>query len=99
MKMSYETATVSSANYAHRQGSPIEATNLSASAANLADRLDGVLDTIQRLNIKIHGPEPKAASTGLPPRDSEPPLSRAVDRAHRLISEIDQELTALESRL
>ena len=82
------------------QGGAIEQhAGLSASASNLLDRLDSVLSATRRLNNRIHGPEPKATNGPMPPYDSDAPLARHLERAHRLIEDIGNELGSIESRL
>lgn len=101
--MSYETGPAS-ANYAHqaRQGGALQGTESSGLSTLLGihvERLEGLLSCVSRLNNRIHGPRPKDAQ---PPQEHltpDAPIARLIERAHRLDVEIDQELTALESRL
>ena len=99
--MSYDNAGLASQHAPRGLGvdtAPLS--GLLASAGGLLDRLDGLLSCARRLNNKIHGPEPKAVNNqALPPFDPDAPIARKLENAHRLISEIDAELTSLESRL
>ena len=101
--MSYDNATSAAANYMHQSrglSGPVETppSGLSASAAATLERLERVLAAVRRVNNRIHGPEPKAAQ-GMPPDESDPPLARTLERAHRLLNEIDAEMSSIESRL
>lgn len=102
--MSYDnsaSATQPVSQYGSRLQGPVETTSgLSATTENLLDRLEGILSCARRLNNKVHGPEPKAVN-GAPiaPHAPDAPIARRIDQAHRLTSEIDNELTSIESRL
>lgn len=108
--MSYDNPAPS-ANYGGRAGvqeptgyrtqgvETVPSSGLSASASSLLDRLEAILAGTRRINNRVHGPEPKATNGPMPPHDSDAPLARQLERAHRLIEDIGNELGSIESRL
>lgn len=106
--MSYHQEAAPTASYGGMVGAPepggyrtknTESTGLSVSLGQHVEHLEAMLSCVNRLNNRIHGPRPKDAQ---PPQEHltpDAPIARLLERAHRLDVEIDQELTALESRL
>ena len=74
-------------------------TSLNSESTTIGDRLNNILDRITAIGVSLYGPVPRDVG---PPAIVSTPLTNLalnIERAHRVLGEIEGELSLIESRL